>query len=129
VDWRPAVGIDVVRVTIVTESINRFGDRYLQRLYTSAEIEYAQRSPAECSRRLAARFAAKEATLKVLRPESRWLDWRLIEIERNAHGHCSIALHGEADRLRQQRRISALSVSLSHEGDVAVAAVMGLCRA
>jgi holo-[acyl-carrier protein] synthase len=125
---QPVAGVDLQRVADVASSLARHGEAYLRRVYTSAEIAYARRSETELARRLAARFAAKEATLKVLQPRGHWLDWRLIEVTRNEHGHCGLRLHGEAARLAEQRGIRALSVSLSHEGELAVAVVFGLRR-
>ncbi|MES2883726.1 MAG: holo-ACP synthase [Pseudomonadota bacterium] len=124
--WLPAVGIDLVQVCDVQQALSQHGDVYLKRLYTSDEIEYSRRSASEMPRRLAARFAAKEATLKVLRPTGHWLDWRLIEVTRTEHGHCEIELHGAAAALADEQGIGALSVSFSHENDLAVAVVMGL---
>lgn len=116
----------MVRVALVSESLARHGDAYLRRIYTPNEIEYAQRSAPDLERRLAVRFAAKEATLKVLQPEGHWFDWRQIEVIRNEHGHCGMRLHGAAAELASDRGIGELSVSLSHEDDLAVAVVMGL---
>jgi len=123
---RPVIGVDLVDVALIAESIRLHGDAYLHRVYTKGELEYARESSSELMRRLAARFAAKEATLKILRPKGSWLDWRLIEVTRSAHGHCELLLHGEAARLSQEQGIVSLSVSLSHENNMAIAAVVGL---
>ncbi|TDU32291.1 holo-[acyl-carrier protein] synthase [Panacagrimonas perspica] len=123
---RPVIGVDLVDVAAISESIRLHGDAYLHRVYTEGELEYARESSSELMRRLAARFAAKEATLKILRPKGNWLDWRLIEVMRSAHGHCELLLHGEAARLSQEQGIASLSVSLSHENHMAIAAVVGL---
>ena len=122
----PVVGVDLVDVRQVEASVRRYGDAYLDRVYTPREAAYARESESEQHRRLAARFAAKEATLKILRPEGRWLDWRLIEVIRNQHGHCELVLHGDADQLATQRGINSLSVSLSHENEMAIAVVVGV---
>lgn len=127
--WVPVVGVDLVRVKNIEEALELHGDTYLKRVYAAGEIEYAQRSTSEMPRRLAARFAAKEAALKVLKPKGHWLDWRLIEVTRSEYGHCEIVLHGSAAKLAEEQGIEALSVSLSHEADSAVAVVMGLRRA
>lgn len=119
------IGSDLVAVASITESIERFGPRYLQRVFTSSEIEYCTRSPGERDRRLAARFAAKEATLKVLRPRGHWLDWRNIEIVRTSAGWCEIKLHGPARLMALRQGITGISVSLSHEQDYAIAVVAG----
>lgn len=117
------IGSDLVLVADIAHSLQCFGGRYLNRLFTPGEIQYCLQSPAEQTRRLAARFAAKEATLKVLRPDRHWLDWRSIEVIRSPQGWCDLLLHGHAEQLRQQAGIASLSVSLSHEGHYALAVV------
>src|SRR5689334_18665667 len=75
------VGIDLARVDETARSLERFGERYLKRLFTAREVADCTATPAQAPARLAARFAAKEAAIKVLRPE-RWIDWRSIEVVR-----------------------------------------------
>jgi holo-[acyl-carrier protein] synthase len=121
------VGADVVSVHQVEESVARFGSRYLERIYTQHELESSVgRSPVRAAS-LAARFAAKEATLKVLRPVGHQPDWRSVEVRRHAGGWCTIALSGHAALLADQAGIAELAVSLTHEGDVAAAVVVALC--
>jgi holo-[acyl-carrier protein] synthase len=122
------VGTDLVEIATVAESVRRFGDRYLQRLYTVAELNYCHESPPQFAPRLAARFAAKEAVLKVLRPEGAWPAWCNIEVVRHAHGWCEIRLHGEAALLAARNNMSIVSCSLSHEGSYASAVVLGLAH-
>jgi holo-[acyl-carrier protein] synthase len=110
-------------VAQVSESIGRFRERYLQRVYTPEELAYCRDGGTEMPRRLAARFAAKEATLKVLRPDGHWLDWRSIEIVKAPGGWCEVRTHGAAERLRRREGIVSLSVSLSHETAYAIAVV------
>jgi holo-[acyl-carrier protein] synthase len=76
---------------------------------------------------LAARFAAKEATIKVLRPVGHQPDWRSVEVRRHSEGWCTMALSGHAAALADQAGIAELAVSLTHEGDVAAAVVVALC--
>jgi len=118
------VGTDLCSVEQVAESVATFGDRYLHRVYTDAELEYCGRDPALSAERLAARFAAKEATLKVLRPRDARPDWRTIEVRRNPEGWCELALTGTAARLAHEAAIGSLSVSLSHESGMANAVVI-----
>jgi holo-[acyl-carrier protein] synthase len=122
------VGSDLVSVQQVTESVARFGDRYLQRVYTEHEISSATGAPSVRAARLAARFAAKEATIKVLRPAGHQPDWRSMEVQRHAGGWCAMALSGHAATLAEQAGITDLAVSLTHEGDMAAAVVVALCR-
>ena len=121
------VGADVVSVHQVEESVARFGSRYLERIYTQHEIESSVGGSPVCAASLAARFAAKEATLKVLRPLGHQPDWRSVEVRRHAGGWCTMALSGHAAVLADQAGIAELAVSLTHEGDIAAAVVVALC--
>jgi holo-[acyl-carrier protein] synthase len=118
------VGVDICQVADVAESVRCFGDRYRRRIYTDGELDYCSARPALEAERLAARFAAKEATLKVLRPSGWWPDWRSIEVRRHADGWCELHLTGDAAALAAQGGIAALSVSLTHEGPMAAAVVV-----
>jgi len=118
------VGVDLCSVADVAESIRLFGDRYRRRVYTDGELGYCSAVPALEAQRLAARFAAKEATLKVLQPAGWWPDWRTIDVRRHADGWCELHLTGAAAGLAVERGIAALSVSLTHEGGLAAAVVV-----
>jgi holo-[acyl-carrier protein] synthase len=118
------VGIDLCSVRDVAESIERFGDRYLRRVYTEHEVEYCGKDPARSAERFAARFAAKEATVKVLRPRDSWPDWRSIEVRRDPGGWCELSLTGTAAQLARDAAISSLALSLSHDGGMANAVVV-----
>jgi len=119
------VGVDLVRVADVAASLARFGDRYAARLFTSDERAYCREDETRAAERFAARFAAKEATLKVLRPtEYDGIDWRSIEVRRLDEGACEIVLHGEALSLAYRGGIDELSISMSHEADYATATVV-----
>lgn len=122
------VGTDVVAVHQVADSVARFGTRYLQRVYTEHEISSCTGSTPVRAASLAARFAAKEATIKVLRPVGHQPDWRSVEVRRDSGGWCTMALSGHAAALADQAGIADLAVSLTHEGDVAAAVVVALCR-
>jgi holo-[acyl-carrier protein] synthase len=128
------VGVDLVPVADVAESVERFGARYLDRVFTPHEVDCCRRADARTGRApgisaesLAARFAAKEATLKVLRPDGWRPDWRSIEVRRTRGGWCEIHLSGAAATLAAEAGIDALEVSLTHESMVAVAVVVGRC--
>jgi holo-[acyl-carrier protein] synthase len=120
------VGVDLVRIGDVNDSIARFGDRYTERLFTPDEIGYCREQPHLAGERFAARFAAKEATLKVLRPtEADGVAFTSIEVTRAPQGWCDIVLHGGAKRLAQRNGIRGLTVSMSHEHEYAIATVVG----
>src|SRR5947209_6848049 len=114
------VGIDLVAREEVEAAVRAHGERYLQRVYTEAERQDA----GDDALRLAARFAAKEATMKALAPEDEPLPWQDIAVWRDPHGRPHIHLTGAADRLARERNVNDLAVSLSHEGDLAVAVVL-----
>lgn len=122
------VGTDVVAVHQVAESVTRFGSRYLERVYTEHELNSCVGSPEVRAASLAARFAAKEATIKVLRPIGHQPDWRSVEVRRHSEGWCTMALLGHAAALADEAGIADLAVSLTHEGDVAAAVVVALCH-
>ena len=123
------VGVDLVRVADVAESLARFGDRYAARVYTPAEREYCRSEASQTIRRYAARFAAKEATLKVLRPAcDDAVGWQSIEIRRLNGGACEVQLHGEALTLARRVGIAELAVSMSHEHEYATATVVARVR-
>lgn len=123
----PRVGIDLVSVDAVREALRIHGDRYLERLYTPQEIEDCSRGDAVSVEGLAARFAAKEATIKALRlRSSQGLDWRSIELVRHADGWTSLRLTGGAARLAASEGIGAFSVSVTHEDGLAAAIVLAL---
>jgi holo-[acyl-carrier protein] synthase len=121
------VGADLVEVDRVANSIAQFGDRYVRRIYTQHEIDSCQGSPSVLSAGLAARFAAKEATLKVLRPSGHQPEWRSIEVRRHEEGWCTMLLSGYAAELASWARMGELAVSLTHEGGVAGAVVVAIC--
>jgi len=118
-----SVGIDLVRVSRVAESLERFGERYLRRVFTDAEIAYATSAPGEAATRLAARFAAKEAAFKALRLADS-MAWRDIEVRRTPTGACDLVFHGAVGRAALASGVEEAAVSLSHEGDYATAVVV-----
>jgi len=121
------VGLDVVSVAEVAESLDRFGDRYIRRIFTRLEASYCLAgAPSAAAARFAARFAAKEAAVKALQPARHWSDWRAIEVRRHLSGRCTLVLRGQAALLASRRGIQELALSMSHDGDRAAAIVVGL---
>ncbi len=121
------VGADIARVDDVCASVARFGDRYLERLFTPHEIASSGGPSSVVASSLAARFAAKEATIKVLRPADVTPAWKTIEVRKHPSGWCEIHLSGEAAELAAAAQITELAVSLTHEGDIAAAVVLAQC--
>jgi holo-[acyl-carrier protein] synthase len=123
---RTGVGIDLVMVSRVEASLSRFGERFLRRVFTEGEIAYATSSPALAAERLAARFAAKEATIKALGLADRdvGIGWRQIEVAREHSGQCRLILHGAARAAADAAGVGELALSLTHEGDYSAAVVV-----
>ncbi|MGH7634226.1 MAG: holo-ACP synthase [Gemmatimonadaceae bacterium] len=124
---RVAIGIDVVSVAEVAAALDRFGDRYVRRAFNAQETAYCRAARgAAAAARFAARFAAKEATVKTLNPRQPWVDWTAIEVRRGRSGRCALVLHRDAASLAARRGIKHFELSMSHDGDQAIAIVMAL---
>jgi holo-[acyl-carrier protein] synthase len=122
------VGIDTVSVPAIAESLGRFGERFVQRLFTAREAADAEAVPGDAARheRLAARFAAKEAVIKALDLPEAGVGWRDIELIRGANGRPSLALHGRAAAVAAEAGVHQWAVSISHDAAQACAVVVGL---
>lgn len=120
---RVDVGVDLIAVAEVAASLRHHGARYKDRLFTEREQADCDQRGAAAPASYAARFAAKEAVIKVLAPRAAAPPWTDIEVVRRASGACAIRLHGVGRRLARQRRLGAWAVSLAHEHGVAVAMV------
>jgi holo-[acyl-carrier protein] synthase len=119
------IGIDLVSMSEVEEALRVHGERYLQRIYTDREI----RDCGTDARLLAARFAAKEATMKALGRTDEPLPWRSIGVRRDAHGHPRLELTGRAATFARKRGVSQLSVSITQRRELAAAVVVAEARA
>jgi holo-[acyl-carrier protein] synthase len=120
------VGIDLTEVAATRRSLERFGERFVRRVFTDHEVDSCRNtydSTGYAVDALAARFAAKEATLKVLRPSDARPEWRSMEVRRHEVGWCEMVLSGAAARLAEQEGLAELAVSLTHEGPMAAAVV------
>lgn len=112
-------GMDLVTVSDVASSVETFGDRYLQRVYSEREIETCTAADGSTSaERLAARFAAKEAVVKALRPDV-GLDYRSMEVMLDAAGAPTMSFSGAADKWVRSLNVLSSSVSLTHDGGLA----------
>lgn len=114
------VGTDLLSVADVEAAIGAHADRYLRRVYTEGELEDCQGS----AQRLAARFAAKEAAIKVLRPVARAVPWREIEVRRDPGGWVQLHLLGSAAALAREEGLDGWAVSLAHEREWVTAVVI-----
>jgi holo-[acyl-carrier protein] synthase len=119
------VGIDLVQAATVAESLDEHGEHYLRRVYTDREVADCSRDGAPDPLRLAARFAAKEAAMKVLEPGDDAVPWPSIEVVRNPGGAPALLLHGPAADLAAAAGLTAFAVSFTHEAAYAAAVVVG----
>jgi holo-[acyl-carrier protein] synthase len=125
--WPPlAVGVDLVSVDEVEQAVAHFGDRYLSRLFTPHEVACSKGEGTVQARHLAARLAAKEATIKALGPSDHLPAWRSIEVRQSESGRCTLRLSGHAAELASRAHLSDFVVSLTHEGGLAAAVVLAI---
>jgi holo-[acyl-carrier protein] synthase len=119
------VGIDLVDVESVRESLRVHGAHYLRRIFTDGEVADCQAEDGPSAERLAARFAVKEAAMKALRlPPDEGLDLRAIELVRAPGGWTTLRLTGAAAALAERQGLAEFDVSIAHEGAYAVAVVV-----
>ena len=117
---RLSTGVDIIEIPRIRRIVELYGQRFLDLIYTPGEIAYCRgRAP-----NLAARFAAKEATMKSLGTGVRGVGWKDIEVVRAPSGAPGIELHGRAKRRAERLRVREISVSLSHSREYAVAFVV-----
>jgi holo-[acyl-carrier protein] synthase len=122
---RPEVtelGIDIIKVDRIRHTLERFGDRFAQRVLTPAEQRYVRNRPPT----FAGRWAAKEAVSKVLGLGVRGIGWRDIEVERLPTGQPAVRLHGRAAARAEQLGMGRIAVSITHESEYAVAIAFGV---
>src|SRR5580765_9123895 len=117
-------GVDIAEVTRIRESIERFGQRFLRRVFTDGEIQYCE-GKAGRFESYAARFAAKEAGMKALGTGwSRGVRWRDIEVVRPRGQRPTIQFHGQAATIATRLGTKNIALSLTHTSDQALAHVI-----
>lgn len=117
-------GVDVAEVNRIRESIERFGERFLRRVFTEGEVEYCERKASRFES-YAARFAAKEAGMKAL--GTGWnhgVRWRDIEVVRPRGQRPTIKFHGQAAAFAEKLGTKNISLSITHTRDQALAHVI-----
>jgi holo-[acyl-carrier protein] synthase len=123
-------GIDIVEVCRIRKLCDEHGEHFLQRVFTPGELKYCQANPKRYYEHLAARFAAKEAVLKVLGTGWRGgIAWTDIEILKDSSGQPHIALTGQCAIIAREQGISGWHVSLSHIETHATASAIGMRKA
>ncbi len=115
------IGTDIIEIERIRRVIERFGDRFLRRVYTEAELNiYGHRAHS-----LAASFASKEAVMKALGTGNRGVAWREIETLYHPSGKPRIRLNGRAKKEAERLGIKEIDVSLSHSKEYATATAIG----
>jgi holo-[acyl-carrier protein] synthase len=118
-------GIDMVEIERVARSIERYGSRFLERVYTPGEIAYCQRKRRNAAESFAARFAAKEAAAKALGTGiGLGVTWREIEVGREPAGRPLLLLHGRAAEIAGTMGVRNCSLSITHTGTASMAMVI-----
>jgi holo-[acyl-carrier protein] synthase len=118
-------GTDLCEIARIARSIERYGDQFLHRIYTDAEIRYCQRKVKTAAESYAARFAAKEAGAKALGTGiAKGVSWREIEVTHLAGGRPTLLFHGRAAQRASSMGAKAMHLSLSHGRDLAIATVV-----
>ena len=121
-----AHGIDLVDFGRIEQMINRHGERFLERIFTAAEQAYAE-SNKNSVEKLAGRFAAKEAILKLVGTGWRGkIAWTDIEIVNTAAGQPEVTLVGEVEEIANRLGIKHISVSITHTANFAIASAVAL---
>tara|TARA_B100000949_G_C13927734_1_gene303511 strand:+ start:87 stop:467 length:381 start_codon:yes stop_codon:yes gene_type:complete len=117
-------GVDLVEIARIRTITEKYGERFLKKIYTAHEIAYCQgRAP-----QLASRFAAKEAVMKTIGTGARGVRWRDIEVHREQGRAPSIRLYGTALTRARMLGSDHFALSLSHSEDYAIAFVVAESR-
>ncbi len=118
------IGVDLVECARIQHSLDRFGDRFLNRVFTAGEIEYStsMKFPA---RHLAARFAAKEAVSKAFGTGiGKAMGWRDIDVRKKPSGEPFLVFSGSAEKLAKERGMTKALITLSHTEHHAIASIV-----
>ncbi len=117
-------GVDIVDISRVKELLDRYPDRFVERVFTDGESAYAF-SGVLAAERLAGRFAVKEAVMKALGTgKSQGILWRDVETVRAPSGKPEVRLHGQASRWLESIGGDTVHASITHDGGRAVAFVI-----
>ena len=120
------VGVDLVQISRIEQSLAEFGEQFVRRVFTDGEAAYARSVEGGLAGRLATRFAAKEAAKKALELDG--VGWRDIEVMKTPSGAVQLQLHGRAREAAQAVGARDLALSLSRDGDYATATLIVMCE-
>ena len=117
-------GVDITEVKRIQAAVERFGQRFLKRVFTPAELRYCMAKP-NTSERLAARFAAKEAGMKAIGTGLRHgITWQDVEVVRLPGQRPMVQFHGKAAEFAARLGCKRTHLSLSHTKEQAIAYVI-----
>ena len=119
------IGTDLIETVRIEQSIDRFGRRFLERIFTAGEIAYCRAKKRNAAESFAARFAAKEAGAKALGTGiSRGVSWKELEVRRATGDRPTLHLTGRAAEVAQAMGVKAIHLSLTHGREIALAVVV-----
>ena len=117
-------GVDLAEVRRIREAIERYGERFVHRIYTPGEIAYVERK-ANKFERYAGRFAAKEAGMKAIGTGwKRGVTWKDFEVANLPSGRPTLRLHGEAAKVAEKMGVKSISLSITHTTELGMAHVI-----
>ena len=117
-------GVDIVEVFRMKDAINKWGDNFLNKIFTAREVGYSN-SRRFSHQHFAARFAAKEAVVKAFGEPSKFpLRWTDIEVINDKEGKPVIEFHSDALSLKKRKKVGSVILSMSHSKNYAVANVI-----
>jgi holo-[acyl-carrier protein] synthase len=111
------IGVDIIEIARIEKAIVRWGERFLKHIYTDAEIRLCRHKPSA----LAARFASKEAVMKLLGTGRRGVCWKEIETLAHPSGKPMVNLHGNARTVAARLGLKEIAISLSDSREYAIA--------
>lgn len=115
------IGVDIVEISRIKQAAKKWSTKFLKRIFTDRELEYSHDKSIPYQH-LAARFAAKEAVLKAIGDSTiHRIEWVNVEILNDEHGRPLVNLSGKAKKIKQEKNISDIIISMSHTRTYAVA--------
>jgi holo-[acyl-carrier protein] synthase len=112
-------GVDIIEVYRVKKALDKWGERFLKRVFTERELDYVN-TKRFSHESLAARFACKESVLKAFGDTRRGIQLKEIEVLNDSKGKPEVVLHGEARRFASRNNLDNIIVSMSHTPSYAV---------
>jgi holo-[acyl-carrier protein] synthase len=113
------IGVDIIEIARIEKTIARWGEKFLHRIYSEPELRLYRKKPSS----LAARFACKEAVMKLLEKGRKGINWREVETLSHPSGKPLVNLYGRAQSVANKLGVKEIAVSLSHSREYAIALV------